>query len=104
MVHEGTADLGFIEGEVDDPALSINPVAEDELVLVVSPDHPWAKHRPDPSSALKSGRWIFREHGSGTRSIFEAALPGFGVKPQTRSLLSFPRTKRFARPSKLAQA
>jgi DNA-binding transcriptional LysR family regulator len=39
-VHEGTADLGFVEGEVDEPALSINPVAEDELVLVVSPDHP----------------------------------------------------------------
>ena len=27
-------------------------------VLVLSPDHPWAKHRPDPSSALKSGRWV----------------------------------------------
>jgi len=82
LVHEGTADIGFIEGEVDDPALSINPVAEDELVLVVSPDHPWAKHGPDPSSTLKSGRWIFREHGSGTRSIFEAALPGLDVKLQ----------------------
>ncbi|MGP0093759.1 MAG: LysR substrate-binding domain-containing protein [Xanthobacteraceae bacterium] len=82
LVHEGAADLGFVEGEIDDPALSINPVAEDELVLVVGPDHPWTIRRPDPSREFKTARWVFREQGSGTRSIFEAALPDLGVEPQ----------------------
>jgi DNA-binding transcriptional LysR family regulator len=81
-VYEGTADLGFIEGAIDYPTLSMDPVAEDELVLVVAPDHPWASQRPDPARDFKSARWILRERGSGTRSIFEAALPDLGVRPQ----------------------
>jgi DNA-binding transcriptional LysR family regulator len=105
-VHEGTADLGFVEGEVDEPALSINPVAEDELVLVVSPDHPWAKHRPDSSSArLSQGAGSSEntapEHGRSSRRLCRVSASSRKI---SRSLLSFPRTKRFARPSRLARA
>jgi DNA-binding transcriptional LysR family regulator len=83
MVHERVADLGFIEGEVVDPALSIEPVADDELLLVVAPDHPWVRARPEPQRDFSTTRWVFRERGSGTRSIFEAALPALGVDPRT---------------------
>lgn len=79
MVRQGTVDLGFIEGETDDPDLAAEPVAEDEIVVVASP----ARRRPagdDLASFLKSLRWVFREQGSGTRAIFEAALAGHGLR------------------------
>ena len=44
-VHEGDAELGFVEGAVDDPALTSRPVARDQMVIVVGPDHPWATPR-----------------------------------------------------------
>ena len=38
-VNEGASELGFVEGEIDDPALGSTAVAEDRLVLVVPPSH-----------------------------------------------------------------
>lgn len=77
-IHDGAADLGFIEGEIDDPALAMTEVAEDELVIVVPPGHAWTR-QPPSSVELKQGAWVLREPGSGTRAMFEAALPGLGL-------------------------
>jgi len=41
-VMEGDADLGFVEGDVENPLLARIPVAADRLVLVVGAGHPWA--------------------------------------------------------------
>ncbi|WP_158045390.1 LysR family transcriptional regulator [Skermanella pratensis] len=79
LVQRGEADLGFVEGEIDSVTLATHPVADDELVLVVAPGHDWAGRRPEPSHDFPRKRWVFRERGSGTRSIFEAVLPGMGV-------------------------
>ena len=79
MVHDGTADFGFVEGEVDNPALSIVPVGDDELVLVTSPELAPARRRPPTADELGKMRWVFRERGSGTRAIFEGALAKLGV-------------------------
>lgn len=81
-VREGAAELGFVEGVVDDPALSSVTVARDQLELVVGPDHEWAKlDRLDPRN-LTQTEWVMREPGSGTRSVFEAALERFGLAPR----------------------
>ena len=77
-IHDGAADLGFIEGEIDDPALAMTAVAEDELVIVVPPGHAWTQ-QPPSSVELAQGAWVLREPGSGTRAMFEAALPGLGL-------------------------
>ena len=79
-IHDGAADLGFIEGEIDDPALAMTAVAEDELVIVVPSGHPWSAAPPIPSE-LKQAAWVLREPGSGTRGMFEAALPRLGLTP-----------------------
>lgn len=79
LVIEGSADLGLIEGDIDEPALAVQPVADDELVLVVGAAHPWAKKRTVAPRDLKTIRWVLREHGSGTRAVFESALAKFGV-------------------------
>jgi DNA-binding transcriptional LysR family regulator len=79
-VHRGAADLGFVEGEVDDPSLAVRKMEGDTLAVVVGVSHPWAeKTRITPKLLTETG-WILREHGSGTRSMFEAALKKFGVK------------------------
>jgi DNA-binding transcriptional LysR family regulator len=81
-VHDGRADLGFAEGAIDNPALAVTPVAEDELVIVVPRKHPWARRAPRSAKEIKTGPWVLREPGSGTRAIFEAALPGLGLVPE----------------------
>jgi len=80
-VLAGAADLGFIEGEVDEPALAADVVAQDQLVVVVGPEHPWRTRPPTLPQDLTGTEWALREAGSGTRSSFEAALRGFGIRP-----------------------
>lgn len=77
-IRDGVADLGFIEGEIDDPSLDMTEVDEDELVIVVPAGHPWADNAPS-AGELSHGAWVLRETGSGTRAMFEAALPGLGL-------------------------
>jgi DNA-binding transcriptional LysR family regulator len=73
-VTNGAADLGFVEGDVPQNDLRRRVVDRDELVLVMSPDHLFAKS--SSLGALDYGRtsWVLREPGSGTRSEFEAHL------------------------------
>ena len=80
QVREGTADLGFVEGDVDDPVLAAQPVADDEMVLVGAPRNMLCNGEPVSTDALKRARWVLREPGSGTRAMFEAALDRLGVK------------------------
>lgn len=81
-VHEGTAELGFVEGMVDDPSLENVQVARDQLVVVVGPEHPWASAPDLRAAQLVESEWVLRESGSGTRSMFEAALEKAGVSPR----------------------
>jgi DNA-binding transcriptional LysR family regulator len=81
-VQEGLADLGFVEGTIDDPALSITPVAEDELVLIVGAGFERKKKSAMTMADLKAMRWVVRESGSGTRAVFEAAMSEFGLRMQ----------------------
>jgi DNA-binding transcriptional LysR family regulator len=83
-VRDGEAELGFVEGVVDDDALAQQVVGADRLVILVAPDHAW--NRPATFSsgrlsgaALTASPWVLRERGSGTRSSFEAALLAAGV-------------------------
>ncbi len=80
MVHDGAADLGIVEGTVDDPFLAEWPVGEDRLVLVSAP--PAEADRID-AAWLREARWVMREPGSGTRSTFNAAVRRLGVDPDS---------------------
>ncbi len=80
-VLEGAAELGFVEGEVDEPALTQQVVGADRLVLLVAPAHPWASRTRLASQDLLSEPWVVPEGGLGTRSSLEAALMARGVDP-----------------------
>jgi DNA-binding transcriptional LysR family regulator len=80
MVIDGSADLGFVEGEVDDPLLANKKIDGDSLIVVVGAKHPWANRSRISARDLSTTRWILREQGSGTRAMFEAALRANGLK------------------------
>lgn len=76
QVLNGRAELGFVEGSVDEPALAHWKVGEDRMVLVGAQpvgdvDETW----------VREANWIVREQGSGTRSTFEEVLRHRGVDP-----------------------
>lgn len=82
-VLNGTAAIGFVDGDIAEPDLDDRIIAHDDLIVVVGPRHPWAtKTSFDPADLLR-GRWVLREPGSGTRSAFEAAVQGFGIAPES---------------------
>ncbi|WP_159995391.1 LysR family transcriptional regulator [Roseomonas sp. 18066] len=82
-VLEGSAELGFVEGEVEEAALSQTILARDQLVIVVGPNHPWADGAPLAPRQLTTSPWIMREEGSGTRAAFELLLAGWGLAAET---------------------
>ncbi len=82
-VISGEADIGFVEGELDEPALAASIVAHDELVVVVGPSHPWASKKTLGVDDIRDGQWVMREVGSGTRSAFEETLTEMGIKAGT---------------------
>jgi DNA-binding transcriptional LysR family regulator len=79
-VHQGSADLGFVEGELDDPVLSVRRIEGDQLIVVVGVNHPWVGQSRIAPKNLSATGWVLREKGSGTRSMFEAAVKKFGMK------------------------
>lgn len=80
-VRAGTADLGFVEGPVEDPSLSERLLPGDRLMLVVGAGHPWAALPHVTPGQLAETPWVLRERGSGTRAEFEVALARLGVDP-----------------------
>jgi DNA-binding transcriptional LysR family regulator len=82
VVHalaDGSAELGFVEGTIEDAAIVTHPVARDRLVLVVSADHAWAKRHDITAADFRESQWVIREVGSGTRAQFEAVLEANGL-------------------------
>lgn len=79
-VHDGGADLGIVEGEIDDPSLARWVIGEDRLVLVSS--LPFDTETVD-TEWLRQACWVVREQGSGTRSTFDRHLQALGVDPDT---------------------
>jgi DNA-binding transcriptional LysR family regulator len=80
-VLDGSADLGFVEGQVEDDALTIKEVGQDRLVIVAAAGHPWGNGKAVKPRDLMHCRWIMREPGSGTRSAFAAVLKSHGLDP-----------------------
>jgi DNA-binding transcriptional LysR family regulator len=71
-VVEGRAELGLVEGSINEPVLASTPVVRDRLVVVTV-----AGLRTEFSDL----KWVMRERGSGTRAVFEAAMAAAGYDP-----------------------
>lgn len=81
-VLRSDADVGFVEGVVVPSGLHQRVFANDELVVVVAPAHPWVRRRqPITIDEFAVTPLIVREHGSGTRETLAHALAAAGRDP-----------------------
>ena len=78
-MHDGEAELGIVEGAVDNPVLAQWKMGEDRLILVQAKQ---PRSRANAQTFAKA-RWVMREQGSGTRSTFDKAMRQMGVDPTT---------------------
>jgi len=81
-IIRGNIELGFIEGpeeELQDSCLAVEMIAPDDLVAVVSVNHPWGIMKKFTIDDLTAGKWVLREDGSGTRAAFVKALDALGI-------------------------
>ncbi|MGI6344175.1 MAG: LysR substrate-binding domain-containing protein [Bacillota bacterium] len=73
-------DFGVVGALPNNSRLAVSPLAEDELLLTVLADHPWANQTVSPEQ-LGEFPFVAREPGSGTRVGYESALRDVGVDP-----------------------
>ncbi|WP_203338362.1 LysR family transcriptional regulator [Nocardioides limicola] len=90
LVGEGAVDLGFVEGPDAPRGLRHRLVGTDELVVVVGPDHAWARRsgRRVTAATLAATPLVVREAGSGTRTVLERALQDRETVPPALELSS----------------
>jgi DNA-binding transcriptional LysR family regulator len=78
-VLDGTLDFGMVEGMVGHAGLDSTVFANDELVMITSTKHPWAKRKFITPAHFLTEPYIAREAGSGTREIIDLAFAQKGL-------------------------
>lgn len=79
MLLESALDLGLVEGSIHSPDLVVQPVIQDELVLVCGEGHPFAARESIDAEELEGQPFILREEGSGTRALLEDFLKAHDI-------------------------
>lgn len=91
LAANGTLDLAFVPNSVLPPGLCLEPLFEDEIILLTGSANQLAGtslHSPD---LLKDEILICRENGSATKQLVDSVLEKLGVKP--RKVISFGNTE-----------
>jgi len=79
FLNSGNIDIGLVEGDVARQKLIVEKLIQDELVVIVSPLHPWSKKKEISIFDITKEPFILREEGSGTRQIIEKYLNKHGI-------------------------
>ncbi|MBJ7332488.1 MAG: LysR family transcriptional regulator [Solirubrobacteraceae bacterium] len=79
-VRRGEAEIGFVEGTDPLDGVEARTLVEDELVVVITADHPWARRRAIAAADLTALGYVARETGSGLRAVADAGLHAVGVE------------------------
>ncbi len=78
-VLNGELEMGVIGARWNEPGLEWEEMFEDELVITVHPEHPWAKRRKVRLPELLQEPFIMRERFSGTRRVMSQILEEHGA-------------------------
>jgi DNA-binding transcriptional LysR family regulator len=84
LVLEGRAELGVVAANgsgSNGEALCESPFYEDEIVVAVPQDHPWAGRGEIDAGDLASTRMIMRDPGASSRGVVAEALEALGMAP-----------------------
>lgn len=74
MILHNDLDVALVEGPLHSPDIVIDKYYDDELCIICSPEHPWARTGCILPEDLNDHPFIIREKGSGTREIFEKVM------------------------------
>jgi len=81
-------DVGFVGARLNQQGLVYRPVIDDEVVLAVPADHPFAKRGSVALAELADQPFIAREGGSGTAASVERQLAARGLRlPEQRRVM-----------------
>lgn len=72
-------DFGLIGARIRHDQLQCSRFMDDELCLIIAPQHAWAERRSVTPAELESVPFVMREAGSGTRMMLEQGLRKAGV-------------------------
>jgi DNA-binding transcriptional LysR family regulator len=78
-LEESRVELGVVGARPGGRTLQAQPLMAEELVVVMSADHPWAGQGAISLDALRAEPMIVRERGSGSREALERALRAAGL-------------------------
>jgi len=93
QLADSSIDLALIEGIVKDKELDIKKIADDELILVVPPNHRWKNREGISTKELAEEQVIWREAMSGTRIIVENALEDCGILGEIKKYMELGSTQ-----------
>jgi DNA-binding transcriptional LysR family regulator len=86
--------IGLIESPAHRPDLKVEVFGEDELVLIVKPDHRWASKGSVKAAELVQEPILLREVGTGMRQFVEEYLERNGVlRQQLRTVVDLNSTE-----------
>jgi DNA-binding transcriptional LysR family regulator len=77
-ILDGTIEAGLIGARWEDRRLILDKLFSDELILAVTPEHPWATRESIELEDLAGESFILRERGSGTRKVMIETLETLG--------------------------
>lgn len=79
-VLDHSYDLGFIGAPVGNEKIEMEEWIEEELLLIVPPNHPFAKRKSINSKELEGQNFIMRKEVTGIRMFLEQKLQSAGLK------------------------
>jgi DNA-binding transcriptional LysR family regulator len=83
-VRNHRAELGLVGGASSAPDLELEPLVEDEVILIGPPS---LGGRQLTAREIERETWISREEGSATRHAVEEAMANLGLRPARRLTL-----------------
>ena len=79
MVENNMIDLGVVEAPVYNNNLEVEMCRLDEMVLIVTPNHPLATKKSVLIDEIKDYSYISREEGSGSRAVIDSYIKEQGL-------------------------
>lgn len=79
LLRAGFVDFGLVAGECTREKMKKEKIMSDELVLIVSREHPWTKRKHISVLDILKEPFILREEGSGTRQQIEEYFSAHGI-------------------------
>ena len=78
----GKIELGIVEGNIKNPLVAATEIAEDEIVLIASDEHPLGQGKAVTAADLEAHPFIMPDIGSGTREFADDLFREAGIAPE----------------------